>query len=53
MTSLVIQYMEYLEDGTARGKLDGLFDGMPLRQEDGTILGYSVGDSVGSSKVYK
>ena len=42
--------MEYLECGTAHGKLGSLFDGMPLRRWYGTILVSSVVSSFGSCK---
>ena len=38
----MVHYMEYLEDRTAHGKLSGLFDGISLGQEGGTMLVSSV-----------
>ena len=45
--------MEYFEDGTTHDNLDGLFDGIPMGREYITVLTYSVGASVGSSKESK
>ena len=33
--SLILHPFQYLEDGTAHGNIDGLFDGISLDQEDG------------------
>ena len=49
----MVHYMESLEDGTAHGNIDGLFDLISLRQWDWTLLGSSVGATFGLSKVYK
>ena len=48
-----IIWQEYHKDGTAHGNIDDLIDGMSPGQEDGNMLVYSVGASIGSSKGYK
>ena len=53
MKSLMVHYMEYLEDRDAHVNIDSLSDAMALIWEDGTVPGYSVGDSDGLSKGYK
>ena len=45
--------MEYIEDRTAHGNLDSLFDGISLRVDDGTVMVYSVGAEYGLYKGYK
>ena len=39
--------------GSKNGKLDRLFNEIPLVPQYGIVLGYPVGASVGSSKVFK
>ena len=37
----MVQLMEFRENGTTHGKLDGLFDLISLVKQDGSSLGYS------------
>ena len=50
---LMVFLMGYLEDGTVHVNLDGLIDVLSLRQRNGTVMGSSVEDSVGSCKISK
>ena len=50
MSILLVHEMEYLEDGTKYGKIDGLFFGISLGREDRTVLWYSSRSSVGYLK---
>ena len=43
----MFHYMEYLEDRTAHGNIDSLFDRISLIGEYGTVMGSSVGYSSG------
>ena len=43
----MIYYLEYLEDETSHGKLDGLCDEISSWQEDRTVLASSVGNPDG------
>ena len=52
MDVLVNRSIEYLEDGTSHGNINGLFDVISPGQENVTILGSSVADSAGSCKGY-
>ena len=38
----MVHLIKYIKGVTEYGNIDGLFDGISLRQIDGTIMGYAV-----------